>query len=149
MRSDKAGTTVGLTTFVRVAGDAEPASYRWDLAKAESVVAILVAVRGANADPIDDANGRADSKRASIPAPDGVAHQDASLVLAIFGAARATAITPPNGMTEIDEAASSSGRFKATLEIAAGSARDGAIDGLVAGASGRSATVSHLIVIRP
>jgi hypothetical protein len=149
VRADKVGTTVSLATYIRVAGAVEPATYTWVLSDPEAVVAILVAVRDAGSDPIDDANGRADPKRASILAPDGFAHQDASLVLAIFGAARATTITPPTGMTELAELASASGRYKATLEIAAGSAADGAIDGLVAPASGRSATVSHLLVIRP
>jgi hypothetical protein len=149
IRSDSVSTTVALTTYVRVAGENEPSTYRWILSRDTSVVAILVVVRAANADAIDEANGRADSKKSAIPAPDGVADQDASLVLAIFGAARATSISPPDGMTEVEEASSSSGRSKATLEISAGSADRGSINGLIASAGGRSATVSQLLVIRP
>jgi hypothetical protein len=140
---------VALATYVRVAGDNEPPSYSWALSRPESVAAILVAVRGAGADAIDEANGRADGKRSAIPAPDGVADQDASLVLAIFGAARATSITPPEGMTEVEETVVSAGRYKITLEIAAGAADRGSISGLVAAAGGKSATVSQLVVIRP
>lgn len=149
VRTDSAGTTVALTTYVRVAGENEPAGYRWDVSRPGAIVAILVAVRGAGADAIAEANGRTDAKRAAIPAPDGIADQDASLVLAIFGAARATSIAPPTDMTEVDEAVSGSGRYKATLEISAGSADRGSISGLIAAAGGRSSTVSQLLVIRP
>jgi hypothetical protein len=149
LRSDEFSTTVQLATYVRSAGENEPSSYRWVLSRPNSVVAILVAVRGAGADAIDEANGRTDAKRTSIPAPDGVADQDASLVLAIFGAARATSITPPGGMTEVEETAASSGRYKVTIEISAGAADRGSINGLIAAAGGKSATVSQLLVIRP
>jgi hypothetical protein len=149
LRSDQFSSTVQLTTFVRLAGDNEPSSYRWILSRPNSVAAILVAIRGAGGDAIDEANGRTDAKRTSIPAPDGLADQDASLVLAIFGAARATAITPPRGMTEVGETVASSGRNKVTLEISAGASDRGSITGLIAAAGGRSATVAQLLVIRP
>jgi hypothetical protein len=149
LRSDQFSSTVQLTTYVRVVGENEPSSYRWVLGRPDPVVAILVAVRGAGNDAIDAANGRTDAKQTSIPAPDGVAAQDASLVLAIFGAARATSVTPPTGMTEVGETAASSGRSKVTIEISAGAADRGSIKGLIAAAGGRSATVSHLLVIRP
>ena len=149
LRSDTVSNTVALATYVRIAGENEPSTYRWVLGRPNSVVAILVAVRGAGTDAIDEANGRADAKRSAIPAPDGVADQDASLVLAIFGAARGTSITPPTGMTEVEETTASSGRYKATLEIAAGAADRGSISDLIAAAGGKSATVSQLVVIRP
>jgi hypothetical protein len=149
VRSDAFSTTVQLATYVRVAGENEPSGYRWVLSRPNPVAAILVAIRGAGADAIDEANGRTDAKRTSIPAPDGVADQDASLVLAIFGAARATSITPPGGMTEVEEIVASSGRYKVTIEISAGAADRGSINGLIAAAGGKSATVSQLLVIRP
>jgi hypothetical protein len=149
LRSDHVSSTVQLTTYVRVVGENEPSSYGWGLSQPNPVAAILVAVRGAGSDAIDAANGRTDAKQTSIPAPDGVAGQDASLVLAIFGAARGTSITPPSGMTEVGETAASSGRYKVTIEVSAGAADHGSIKGLIAAAGGRSATVSHLVVIRP
>ncbi|HEV8699390.1 MAG TPA: hypothetical protein VGQ89_16990 [Candidatus Limnocylindrales bacterium] len=149
VRADSADPTLALATYVRIAGDNEPSTYRWVVSRSTAMVALLVAVRGADADAIADANGRADAKRAAIPAPDGVADRDASLVLAVFGAARATSIAPPTDMTEVDEVVSSSGRYKATLQISAGAADRGSISGLVAAAGGRSATVSHLLVVRP
>jgi hypothetical protein len=149
VRTDDADSTVTLATYVRVAGENEPSNYRWVVSRTSAIAAIMVAVRGADADAIAAANGRTDAKRGAIPAPDGVADQDSSLVLAIFGAARATTIAPPTAMAEVDEAVSSSGRYKVTLEISAGAADRGSISGLVAAAAGRSATVSQLMVIRP
>ena len=149
IRMDGDDATVALATYVRVAGTDEPANHRWVVSRPGAIVAILVAVRGASTDAIADATGRTDAKQAAIPAPGGAADEDASLVLAIFGAARATSITSPSPMSEVDEAVSSSGRYKATLEISAGAADRGSIDGLWAGAGGRSSTVSQLLVIRP
>jgi hypothetical protein len=149
IRMDGDDATVALATYVRVAGTDEPANHRWVVSRPGAIVAILVAVRGASTDAIADATGRTDAKQAAIPAPGGAADEDASLVLAIFGAARATSITAPSPMIEVDEAVSSSGRYKATLEISAGAADRGSINGLWAAASGRSSTVSQLLVIRP
>ena len=149
IRIDGDDATVALATYVRVAGTDEPANHRWVVSRPGTIVAILVAVRGASTDAIADAAGRSDAKQAAIPAPGGAADEDASLVLAIFGAARATSITAPSPMSEVDEAISSSGRYKATLEISAGAADRGSINGLWAAAGGRSSTVSQLLVIRP
>ena len=149
VRVDSADTTLTVATFVRVATDTEPARHRWLVTRPTTIVAMLVAVRGASADPLAHANGRTDAKQAAIPAATGTADEDASLVLAIFGAARATTITPPATMLEVGEVVSSSTRYKATLEISVGAANRGPISGLVAAAGGRSTTASQLLVIRP
>jgi hypothetical protein len=149
VRVDSADTTLTVATYVRVATDTEPASHHWLVTRPATIVAILVAVRGASGDPLADANGRTDAKQAAIPAPSGTADRDASLVLAIFSAARATSITPPTTMLEANEIVSSSTRYKATLEVSVGAANHGPISGLVATAGGRSTTVSQLLVIRP
>ncbi|HET7168475.1 MAG TPA: hypothetical protein VFI69_04675, partial [Candidatus Limnocylindrales bacterium] len=149
VRVDTNGTIVELATYIRVVGPSEPAEARWTFNRSTAAAAALVVVRGAASDPIGDATGRTDAKGSAIPAPSATADRDASLVLAFFGAARATAITPPTGMTEVAESASRTGRYKATLEVAAAAADAGAIDGLRATASGSSASVAQVLVIRP
>jgi hypothetical protein len=149
VRLDTNGTVVALATYVRVADGSQPASERWGFSRSSAVAAVMVAIRGASGDPIADATGRVDPKGTTIPAPSARADRDACLVLAFFGAARATSISAPPGMDEAAEIASTNGRYKATLELALGAADRGLIDGLVATAGGQSASVSQVLVIRP
>lgn len=149
VRHDSNGTIAAVATYIRVAGADEPSSYTWSLSRPEAVAAILVAVRGAAGDPVGDAAGRANAASASIAAPTGRADRDDSLVLAFFGIARATSISPPAGMSEVAEIASSSGRYKATLEAAVASTDVGDVGGLTATAGGSSASLAQLLVIRP
>lgn len=149
VRVDSNGTIVELATYIHVVESTEPGEVRWTFNRSTAAAATLVVVRGASSEPLGDDAGRIDPKGSAIPAPSATADRDASLVLAFFGAARATAIAPPSGMTEIAESMSKTGRYKATLEVAAAAADAGAIDGLRATASGSSASVSQVLVIRP
>ena len=149
VRLDANGTIVELATYIHVVSGDEPASHSWAFNRSSAAVAVIALVRGAATDPVGDATGRINAKSTSIVAPSAAADRDGSLVLAFFGIARATSISPPGGMTEIVEDAASTGRYKATLELAAGSADRGGFGGLVATAGGSSASVAQVLVIRP
>jgi hypothetical protein len=149
VRTDTNGSVIELATYVHVADGTEPASYTWDLSSAQSATGAIVAVHGPGADPIGDSAGRINGKASLIVGPPSQADRSGSLVLAFFGAARATSITPPLGMSEIEDIASSAGTYKATLEVAGGAASSGAIGPLTAAAAGISASVAQVIVIRP
>jgi hypothetical protein len=149
VRLDANGNIVELATYIRVVSGDEPASHSWTFDRSSAAVAVIALVRGAASDPIGDATGRINAKSTSIVASSAVADRDGSLVLAFFGIARATSIAPPGGMTEIVEDATSTGRYKATLELVAGSADRGGFGGLVATAGGSSASVAQVLVIRP
>jgi hypothetical protein len=90
-------------------------------------------------------NGRA----SAIAGPASQADLDRSLLLGFFAAARSTAISAAEGMDELDEIASTAGRYKTTLEVAAAAADEGRIDGPRASAGGTSASVAQVIVVRP
>ncbi len=149
VRLDANGDIVALATYIRIAGSSEPTTQTWRFSRAEAAAGVLLVVRGADAEPLADSAGRINAVGSSIPGPNATADRDASLVLAFFGAARSTTISPPAGMDEVTEIASKSGRKKATLEVAAGAAGRGPIDGLVAVASGRSVSAAQVLVIRP
>jgi hypothetical protein len=149
IRLDANGTVVSLATYMRVVGADEPATHRWEFSRSGASAGILLAVRGASGEPLGDAAGRMSAKDGPIAGPDATADRQASLVLGIFGAARATTITAPAGMDEVAEVASTTGRYKATLEVAVGASDPGTISGLVAAAGGRSANVAQVIVVRP
>jgi hypothetical protein len=149
VRTDNNGSVIELATYTHIADASEPTSYDWGFSNAQSAAGVIVAVRGQAAAPIGDSAGRINAKASSIVGPSSQADRSGSLVLAFFGPARATSITPPAGMTELEDVASTAGTYKATLEVAAGSASAGPIGPLTASAAGTSASVVQVIVIRP
>lgn len=143
------GTILQLATYVRTASGAEPGAYTWTFDRAQAAAGVIVAVRGADAEPIADVAGRTNGKSSSIAAPDARADASDSLVLAFFAAGQATSITPPADMKELAEAASTAGKYKTTLEVAAAAADEGSVAGLVARMKGSSASAAQVIVVRP
>jgi hypothetical protein len=149
VRTDNNGSIVELATYIHIAAATEPANYTWGFSNAQSAAGAIVAVHGQGASPIGDSAGRINPKASIIVGPSSQADRTGSLVLAFFGPARATSVTPPLGMSEIEDIASSAGTYKATLEVAGGSAPAGPIGTLTATAAGTSASVAQVIVIRP
>jgi hypothetical protein len=146
---DVNGSVLELATYVRIADGTEPDSYTWTFSSAQAAAGIVIAIGGADDDPIADADGRVNAKSSSIAGPATKADEDGSLVLAFFAAARDTSISPPPGMTELDETSSTAGKYKITIQASAASTGDGAVDGPTATASGASASAAQVIVIRP
>ncbi len=149
VRTDNNGSVIELATYTHVADGIEPASFTWGFSSAQSAAGSIVAVHGQGATPIGDSAGRINAKASSIVGPSSQADRSGSLVLAFFGPARATSVTPPAGMSEIEDIASTAGTYKATLEVAGASASAGAIGPLTATAAGTSSSVAQVIAIRP
>jgi hypothetical protein len=88
-------------------------------------------------------------KSASITGPATKSGEDGSLVLAFFAIARDTSVAAPGGMVELEQASSSAGKYKITIQASAAAAREGTVDGPVATASGAAAGAAQVVVIRP
>jgi len=149
VRTDNNGSVIELATYTHIADGTEPSSYTWGFSTAQSGAGAIVAVHGQGAEAIGDSAGRINAKASPILGPSSQADRSGSLVVAFFGPARATSITPPAGMTELEDIASTAGTYKATLEVAGGSASAGPIEPLTATAAGTSASVVQVLVIRP
>jgi cell division septation protein DedD len=149
LQLDQNGSVIELATYARIAGDAEPDSYTWTFSSAQAAAGIVIAVGGADDDPVADADGRVNGKSTSIAGPSTRADEDGSLVLAFFATARDANISAPNGMAELEQAKSTAGKYKLTIQASAASARDGTVDGPTAAASGASANAAHVVIVRP
>ncbi|HWS11886.1 MAG TPA: hypothetical protein VN279_03745, partial [Rhodocyclaceae bacterium] len=109
-----AGTALRQVTYIRVAGSSEPAGYTWAFTPDAIAAGAIAAFRGV--DPVSPVN--ASSSRVNNPSPstanvtiDQVTTTASDTVLvALYATAYATTHTPPGGMTEAYDAATTAGQ---------------------------------------
>ena len=149
VRIDANGTIAELATYVHVADVTEPTSYGWTFSRAQAAAGSMLVIRGAASDPIGDSAGKVNGRASWIVGPTSTSDRSGSLALGFFAPARATSITPPAGMIELDEVASTAGTYKTTLEVAGAAVDVGSLGAITATAAGSSASNAQVLIIRP
>jgi hypothetical protein len=150
--STSASPSVGQTTFVHIAGAAEPASYTFTLSAARGAAGGIVAYAGVDgANPIEASSG-AVAAASSVTAPAVTTTGTGRMIVGLFGVAPDRTVTPPAGMTERHEAtATSTPGQKVTTESAdvvqAAAGSTGGKTAAFSGAAGR--LVGQLVALRP
>ena len=138
VRLDISGNVMRQGVYVRVAGPSPPASYTWTLSNVQSAAGGVSAYSGVDTtNPVMAHNGLVSASRTkSIVAPSITTTADGAMILALFGVAKNSSITPPGGMSERFDVTSAG-----TSPVASSSA-----DGLqaAAGPTGNKTAVSAL-----
>jgi sugar lactone lactonase YvrE len=118
LRTDKAGTSTEQALFSRVAGSGEPPSSTWSFSASVPAAGGIFDYRGVSSvTPIGPAAGQGTtSTTASIVAPSITTTVPGALVIGMFTIGGANSVTPPAGMTEHGEAASTAGSNHVTWE---------------------------------
>lgn len=147
------GTTLRTATFVRVAGDAEPASHTWTFSSRQSSAGSITAYRGVSAaEPVEAAAGLATTTATTaVTAPSVTTTSAGALVVGVFATAALTTFTPPAGMTErTDQGSPSSASFKVaagTADVVAGT--PGEVGSRTATAGAKAKNTGQLVALRP
>jgi fibronectin type 3 domain-containing protein len=148
IRTDASGTALEQATYFRVVDATPAASYAWTLATASPVSGAIVAysgvdVSGSPVRPVDAAGGRVTSSTSSTSVA-------GDLLVGVFGSATNPTFTPPNGMVEQGEIATTSGTKKVAIEVAdqvpVGAGSTGT---RTATASKSAVVIGQLIALRP
>ncbi|HET7030616.1 MAG TPA: hypothetical protein VFI34_08900, partial [Candidatus Limnocylindrales bacterium] len=152
VRSDAISTTVAQYVYRHRAGPSEPASWTWGFSKRESAAGTVSAF--ANVDPTNPVNAASGSANAtsssSITTSATSASRCGSLLVGLYGIARATSISPSTGMTEGAEAASSNGKHLASSEVSIrGMAATGTTGNPPATAGAPFVSIGQLVVLNP
>ena len=112
VRLDTSGNVMRQGVYVRVAGSSPPASYTWTLSNVQSAAGGISAYAGVDtAAPVMAHNGLASATKTSksIVAPSITTTADGAMILGLFGIATKGSVTPPAGMSERFDVASSAG----------------------------------------
>ncbi len=120
IRSDAISTTVAQLVYRHTAGGSEPSSWTWPFSKKESAAGTVSAFGGVDpTNPIAAVSGSTNvASSVSITTATSASNRTGSVLVGLFGMARATTIASPVGMTEGAEAASAGGTYLASSEVA-------------------------------
>lgn len=151
------GTTIQMAIYYKVATGGEPASYVWNFDSSQQAAGGIQAFRNVDiAAPIDVENGRTATTGGggSLATPSIITTIPNTRLVASFAVATGTTFTPPAGMTERYDTASTGGvvgtrttsEGAESLQAAAGST--GARTANAAAGSGILG-VAHLLALRP
>ena len=134
-----------------VAATGEPASYQWAFSSSNAAAGGILAYSGVNtAAPIDVHGGAVNgSATTSIVAPSITTTVGGDRVVGMFGIGGANSITPPPGMTEEGEAASTAGNYHVTWEGSDYTQAAGPTGPKTASAGVAHPSVGQLIALRP
>ena len=150
VRQDANGTTMRQTIYSHVVGTSEPASYTWTWGAAQAAAGGILAYGGVSTvTPVNASGAQANTSATSVTAP-SIANTKAGQLIGFFGTGTATAFTPPAGLAERGDVASSAGTFKVTLEgTDVARSATGATGTVVAKAGAAAANVGQLLVLAP
>jgi len=154
VRSDAVSTTIAQSVYSHVVGSSETGSgtWTWTFSKAEAAAGTISAFAAVDlVSPIAGSTGSPNAvSSTSITTGSATATRPGSLLVGLFGIARATTIAPPWAMIEGAEAAATAGSYLATSEVsttflsAAGSAGT-----RTATAAAASVSIGQLVVLNP
>jgi hypothetical protein len=148
VRFDAVSTTMRKSTYVKVAGAAEPSSYTFGFSKSQGASAIVSAYSGVSAsDPVVAAAGQVGDGGTLLVAP-SVHTPEPAHVVAAYGIARATDIAAPSDLAERAQA-TSSGKYVTTSSLADGPVGAGDTGPKPGVADAAAASISHTVVLRP
>jgi hypothetical protein len=141
------GSNMTQRVYTKVATAGEPASYQWSFNESRAATGGILAYSGVSTSaPVQVFSAQIGSS-ASIVAPSVTTASSGALVLGVFGIANGAAISPPAGMTERGEIASST-KIKTEVADYVPSAA-GATGSKTAAAASSGPNVGQLIVLRP
>lgn len=144
------GTALSQAVYYKVAGASEPAGYTWSFTSGRASGGIAAFREVNSVTPIDVAGGQANASSTNIVAPSVTTTFANTMLVGLFGLARADAISPPAGMTEAYDRASGGGPNGATSEAAyAAQAAIGATGTRTAVGGAAAVTIGHLVALRP
>jgi hypothetical protein len=125
IRRDDIGASGGQAVYWKMAGASEPASYSFSLGGTQRASGGIVAYSGVdNSSPIDASSGQVSGGPSTfITAPSATTTAPGAMVVGFFGSSAVTTITPPTGMTERFDTASTGTTTEAAsvTQAAAGS----------------------------
>jgi calcineurin-like phosphoesterase family protein/fibronectin type III domain protein len=150
IRSDSNSTVMTMATYYRVVEAGEPASYTWGFSLKKAATGGIVAYSGIDtAAPIDAADGLVGTASSTIKAPSITTTVPHARLVGFFGTANNNTLTPPVGMLERGDVASTVGT-DVTLEGADGiQSAPGATGQQKATASQKARGIGHLVALRP
>jgi hypothetical protein len=141
------GSNLRQLSYTRVATAGEPSSYRWGFNQNRAASGSILAYTGVStATPVETFSGGTGSS-ATITAPSATTTSNGAMVVGAFSIANGATVTPPAGMTERGEVASST---KIRTEVADGLQRTAGPTGArSATATSSGANVGQLLVLHP
>jgi RHS repeat-associated protein len=150
-QADQTATGVRTTTFTKVAGGAEPASYAFTMSAATKSAAALSAFVGVdNTTPVDVAASQVNVSGLSHVAPSVTTTGANRLVVAVNGLATSTSLTPQSGSTELVDSAATAGAPTVTVETSSSPAASAGATGTRTSASLLAAvSATSTITLRP
>ncbi len=141
------GSNLRELAYTRVATTSEPTSYRWGFNQNRAASGAILAYSGVStATPVQAFSGGIGSS-STITAPSATTVTTGAMVVGAFSIANGATVTPPGGMTERGEVASSSKIRTEIADVIQPSAGPTGAKAAVASSSG--ANVGQLIVLRP
>lgn len=147
LRSDASGTALAKQTWIRVAGSAEPASYRWGFAKARAATGALLAYSGVNAaSPVGSAAGTVGGRARAVAAPAANAGAGTTVVV-LFGFANDAALQPSAPLVERAEVASATTEYTVTTSVADQAGTGGSTGPFLATADATAVGIGHTLVL--
>jgi hypothetical protein len=152
VRSDAISTTVAQYVYRRLAGSTEPATWTWTFSKSESAAGTVSAFAGVDpTNPIAASSGSPNAtSSASIATVATTASRSTSLLVGLFGIARATTIAAPTSMTAGAQAASSGGTYLAASEVSSVLLPAAGGTGAPSAVAGTSfVSIGQLVVLNP
>jgi hypothetical protein len=150
IRADTNGTAMTMATYYRVAELAEPPSYTWGFSLKKAAAAGIVAYSGVDTvTPIDASDGSVSTSSTSITTPSITTTVPEARLVGFFGLATNTTVTPPTGMIERGDVASTYGTDVALEGADEVQSAAGATGPRTATAASTARNIGHLVALRP
>jgi Bacterial Ig domain len=151
VRQEQNGSNMRAAVYYKVATGSEPGSYTWTFASSQAAAGGITAWSGVSTTtPIDAHGGQVNASSNTITAPSITTTTANTMLVGFFGIGPATSLTPPAGMTERWDVASTQGSFKATSGAASALQAAAGPTGTRAATSGATSTnIGQLVALRP
>jgi Domain of unknown function (DUF1929)/Bacterial Ig domain len=151
-RLDMDGSFVRQAMYVKVASTSEPASFTWTLSAAKQAAGGIAAFTGVDTtNPVDASAGQVNASATSLTAPSVTTTVPDTMLVAFYGVAPLTQLSPPAGMTERWEVPSPAGAtYPLVSESASGvQPAAGATGVRTATAAKAVRSIGQLVALRP
>ena len=153
VRSDQNGTAMVKATYVHVVAGSEPPSYTWTFSKSVAAAGGIAAYSGVStSSPVAAQAGTVSTtnQTTSIIAPGVTTTVNGAMIVALWGVANNSTVTPTGSMTERFDVASNAGTYKVTSACAdAIQAGAGATGDRIGASLTTGWNVGHLVALRP
>jgi Bacterial Ig domain len=151
VRQEQNGSNMRAAVYYKVATGSEPGSYTWTFASSQAAAGGITAWSGVSTTtPIDAHGGQVNASSNTITAPSITTTTANTMLVGFFGIGPATMLTPPAGMTERWDVASTQGSFKATSGAASALQAAAGATGTRSATSGATSTnIGQLVALRP